>query len=242
MEKFPHWVDHILAFIFCIALPVYSAWQHSRYPAGRQYSSAEKKQIYISASFSLFILGIIVMVEWILFKRPLAEVGFTQPTGFSSWWWFVLLFWTLYFTDTLISITQREKLDKTIDNWKKNTPFMPTNKKELPHYFLMCFSAGVFEEIIYRGFLITWCWYMLSGSQYQEALSIIIPGAVFSVAHYYQGKKAVVKIFVLSLLFGFIYSRSGSLLIVMLIHFLVDAIGGLLTVRFLKEVEPTTPT
>jgi membrane protease YdiL (CAAX protease family) len=241
MEKFPHWVDHILAFIFCIAIPVYSSWQRPGNLAGLQFSTSDKKQIYLSGSFSLFILGFIVMAEWLLFKRPLAEAGFTQPHDFNTWWWVLIIFWILYIGDTVIAISQKNKLEKTIDNWKRNTPFMPTGKEELPQYLLLCFSAGVFEEIAYRGYLITYCLYLFNGSPNKEMLAVIIPGAVFSVAHYYQGKKGVIKIFILSLFFGFIFIKSGSLLIVMLLHFLVDAIGGLLTMKYFKEDKVEMP-
>jgi membrane protease YdiL (CAAX protease family) len=72
---------------------------------------------------------------------------------------------------------------------------------------------------------------------YQTFLSILLPAFVFSVAHFYQGVKAVVKIFILAIIFGYIFIYSGSLLIVMILHLLVDAIGGLLTMKYMKEDE-----
>jgi membrane protease YdiL (CAAX protease family) len=93
----------------------------------------------------------------------------------------------------------------------------------------------VFEEIIYRGYLITYCQYLFSGSAWQLELSILLPAFVFSIAHFYQGAKAVLKIFILAIFFGYIFVYSGSLAIVMLLHFAVDAAGGLLTIKYMKE-------
>jgi membrane protease YdiL (CAAX protease family) len=70
-------------------------------------------------------------------------------------------------------------------------------------------------------------------------LSVFLPAFVFSIAHFYQGVKAVIKIFVLAVLFGYLFVFSGSLLIVMILHFLVDAVGGLLTIKYMKEEEPS---
>ena len=112
--------------------------------------------------------------------------------------------------------------------------FLP-KETNYPNTFLLCFSAGVFEEIVYRGYLITYCWYLFDGYDNQQLLSIILPALVFSIAHFYQGSKAVIKIFVLALFFGYLFVLSGSLLIVMLLHFLVDAAGGLLTMKYIKE-------
>ena len=100
----------------------------------------------------------------------------------------------------------------------------------------MCFSAGVFEEIVYRGYLINYCWYLFEGYNYQQMIAVVLPALAFSVAHFYQGAKAVLKIFFLSVFFGYLFIYSGSLLIVMILHFLVDAAGGLLTIKYMKEV------
>jgi len=234
MDKFPHWIDHILAFIFCIAIPLYGARQRKGFP-GVIFNSEQKKQIYISGSFSLFLMGAAVGIVWLLFRRPLAELGLTQPTNFSAWWWMPIVFALIYFLDVFFTLSAKKELDKAIEDWKKRTPFLPTKTKELPEYFLMCFSAGVFEEIAYRGFLVTYCWYLFSGSAYQQILAIAVPAFAFAVAHFYQGAKAVVKIFVLAIFFGYMYILSGSLLIVMILHFLVDAVGGLLTIKYIKD-------
>lgn len=238
MDKFPHWVDHILAFVFCIAIPIYGAIQRRKGFPAVSFNSEQKKRIYIAGSFSLFIMGAAVMVEWLLFKRPVAEIGLTQPRNFQAWWWMIIVFVLIYLIDTMVTLSSKEGIDKTIDDWKKRTPFLPTKSSELPEYFLLCFSAGVFEEIVYRGYLVTYCWYLFDGSNYQQLLAVFLPAFAFSIAHFYQGGKAVLKIFVLAIFFGYMFIYSGSLLLVMILHFLVDAIGGLLTIKYMKDKDP----
>jgi len=235
MDKFPLWADHIAAFVFCIAVPLYAARQRAKGSSYFSFTSSQKKSIYISGSFSLFIMAAIVMLIWLLFRRPVAELGLTQPTNTRSWLWITLVFALVYLVDAAITLSTKKGIDSAVENWKKRTPFLPTKKNELPEYFLLCFSAGVFEEIIYRGYLVTYCWYLFDGMEYQRILSIILPAFVFSLAHFYQGTKAVFKIFVLSIIFGYIFIYSGSLLIVMILHFLVDVIGGLISMKYIKE-------
>jgi membrane protease YdiL (CAAX protease family) len=237
MDKFPIWIDHIIAFVFCIAIPLYGARQRPKGFSDIIFSSEQKKRIYISGSFSLFIMGAVVMLVWLLFKRPLAEIGLTQPRNFQSWWWMIIIFALIYLVDTVVTLSSKKGMDETIDNWKKRTPFLPTKNSELPEYLLMCFSAGVFEEIVYRGYLVTYCWYLFYGSNYHQILAIVFPAFAFAIAHFYQGAKAVLKIFVLAVFFGYLFIYSGSLLIVMILHFLVDAIGGLLTIKYMKDDE-----
>ena len=235
MGNFPHWVDHIIAFVFCIAIPLYAARQKAKGTSFTSFSSDQKKQIYISGSFSLFVMGAIVVSVWLIFQRPLSELGLTQPVNFRSWWWIAIIFVLVYLLDTFISFSSKKEVDKTIEEFKRRTPFLPTKNSELPEYFLMCFSAGVFEEIVYRGYLINYCWYLFEGYKYQQMIAVVLPALAFSVAHFYQGAKAVLKIFFLSVFFGYLFIYSGSLLIVMILHFLVDAIGGLLTIKYMKE-------
>lgn len=242
MENFPLWADHIVAFLFGFFIPLYAAYRQPKDLAGQRFSSLQKKQFYLSTCFSLFVMAFIVVGVWLLFKRPLTGLGFALPVETSSWWWIVLVFVALYVADTGIAMATVANRGKTITRWKERTPFMPSQQSELPLYFLMCFCAGVFEEIIFRGFLVTYCLYLFSAWHNPELWAIILPAVVFSVAHYYQGSKAVIKILVFSLLFAFIFIRSGSLLIVMLLHFIIDAVGGMLTMHYLKEDEkPNDP-
>lgn len=239
MDKFPHWVDHIIAFVFCIAIPLYAARQRTKGFSYAYFGSEQKKQIYLSGSFSLFVMGAVIVSVWLIFKRPFADLGLTQPVNLQSWWWMVITFVLIYLFDAVFTLSTKKGIEKTVDHWKKRTPFLPTKNSELPEYLLLCFSAGVFEEIIYRGYLVNYCWYLFEGSGYHHVLAVVLPAFLFSIAHFYQGAKAVLKIFVLAVFFGYLFIFSGSLLIVMLLHFLVDAVGGLLTIKYMKEENPS---
>ena len=129
MDNFPHWVDHIVAVVFCIALPVYAARQRIKGTTTIYFNSAQKKQIYISGSFSLFIMAVIIMSVWLIFRRPIAELGLTQPGNFRSWWWLAIIFILVYLFDTVVSLSSKKGIDETVDNWKKRTPFLPTKKQ-----------------------------------------------------------------------------------------------------------------
>ncbi|MFI5132003.1 MAG: CPBP family intramembrane glutamic endopeptidase [Chitinophagales bacterium] len=180
-------------------------------------------------------MAAIIVSVWLLFKRPPAEIGLTLRVEGSVWKWTVMAFVILYTIDTINSVATPKNIAASLSDWQKRTPFMPTKMKELPVYLLMCLCAGVFEEIVFRGYLVTYFWYLFSGSNYQQILSVFLPAFVFSISHFYHGRKNIIKIFMLSALFGFIFIQSGSLVIVMLLHFITNVIGGLLTVKYIRE-------
>jgi membrane protease YdiL (CAAX protease family) len=235
MNNFPHWADHLFAVIFLFILPAYSIWQHKgNYTAGL-LSSSEKKQVYILGSIYLFAMGATILLLWYFFRRPFSAIGFTLPFHFTSWWWIVALLVILYAVDAFLSLSTEKKLKESVETWKKRTPFVPTQKKELPFYFLLCISAAVWEEIIYRGYLVSYGLYLFGEWPSRDFLAVMLPAVSFSIAHIYQGTKAVLKILLLAVFFGLIFRLSGSLLVVMLLHFLVDAAGGIFTVAYFKE-------
>src|SRR5689334_19593142 len=124
MDRFPLWIDHIVAFLFCIAIPLYGARQRKGFP-GVTFSSEQKKQIYISGSLSLFIMGAIVGVVWLLFQRPIAEIGLTQPVNLFSWWWMPIAFVLIYVADAAVTLSSKKGIEETVENWKRRTPFLP---------------------------------------------------------------------------------------------------------------------
>jgi membrane protease YdiL (CAAX protease family) len=97
----------------------------------------------------------------------------------------------------------------------------------------MCITAGVCEEILYRGFLVNYFIDpMKDGFPWMAG---VFPSVLFSIAHFYQGYMAMFKIFLLSLLFGLIFIFSQSLLFVVIIHFLIDFTGGVLAISIRQK-------
>ncbi len=98
-------------------------------------------------------------------------------------------------------------------------------------------SAGVCEEIVFRGFLIR---YIDSLSGYLppsianngDTIAILIPAILFAVSHFYEGRTAVVKIALLAVLFGYMFACSGSLLLPVLLHFALNFVQGVIGIRW----------
>jgi membrane protease YdiL (CAAX protease family) len=235
MNNFPNWADHIVAFIFCILIPLQAIRQNLRNNSAVEYNSRQKQTVYYSTCFSLFIMAAIIVSVWLLFKRPLSAIGFTVSTDGRLWIWTVIVFVLVYAIDTISSVATSKNISASMRDWQKRTPFMPTETKELRAYLLLCLCAGVFEETVYRGYLVTYFEHLCRGSAYQQTLPVILPAFVFSISHFYQGVKSMLKIFILSAFLGFIFIQSGSLVIVMALHFIINVIGGLLTVRYMRK-------
>ncbi len=97
---------------------------------------------------------------------------------------------------------------------------LPRSGTEKRYWGLLSLSAGLTEELIYRGFLIFLLGYLFPGLNIY--LCIVISALLFGLAHTYQGLSGVIKTGLFGLLLALVYICTGSILPGILLHFLLD--------------------
>ena len=118
-----------------------------------------------------------------------------------------------------------------------NTPnaaiknFLPHTALEIALWLLLSLTAGICEELIFRGYLqrqfIIW-----TGN---AAAGIALQGFLFGVAHAYQGLTQIIVIAFYGCMFGLLAHWRKSLRPGMAAHFIQDAVGGLVLSRFMPK-------
>lgn len=110
-------------------------------------------------------------------------------------------------------------------------------KRLLPHtmtenavFLLLALTAGICEEMIFRGYLQR----QFSGWTGNATAGIVLQGIAFGAAHAYQGKVQIIVIAVYGCMFGCLAWWRKSLRPGMTAHFLQDAFGGLVLAKFMK--------
>jgi membrane protease YdiL (CAAX protease family) len=230
-----YWTDHILVLVFCVLLPFFAMKQATAQREPVTYTSEQKKAFYFTTSFSLLLLALPVLAIWLIYGRPLSGIGIRMEAETGPAAWAIIAFIVLYTADVIHSVATAKNRAASVKELKRRTPFMPGSWKEFPAYVLMCLSAGIFEEIIYRGYLVTYFGQLFSSLDYRVFLAAAVPAFFFAVSHWYHGTKNIIKAFVLAVLLGYIFIESGSLLVVMLLHFLMNLVGGVLSVRLARD-------
>jgi len=238
MDNFPGLSDHILVLIYGLVIPFLSGVKSLENFDNIIFTEDIRRRFYLANSLFLFLAAAVILVSWWLHDRPFAAMGFRLSIDVKNralTFGMIAMLAVLYAGDLLYSILKWKKKSSTIDTLDDTTPFLPRKLREIPAYLVMCISAGVFEEIIYRGYMVT---YFLPQYNFRTGLPILAvtaPAFLFSLAHYYQGWQAVLKIFMLSLILGIIFLSGGSIWIVMIIHFIIDLLGGLVAMRLMKD-------
>lgn len=106
----------------------------------------------------------------------------------------------------------------------------PDGPTEVVLYLMLSLTAGICEEIIFRGYLQR----QFAALTKSTAAGLMLQGVAFGLAHGYQGTKYMCVIAVYGCLFGLLVYWRRSLRPGMTAHFVQDAIGGLVGRHFLK--------
>jgi len=109
--------------------------------------------------------------------------------------------------------------------------FLPHTDLEIAIWLLLALTAGICEEMIFRGYLqrqfIVW-----TGN---AVVGIVLQGVVFGLAHAYQGPTQILVIAVYGCMFGSLAYWRKSLRPGMFAHFIQDGVGGLVLSRFMPK-------
>jgi membrane protease YdiL (CAAX protease family) len=99
--------------------------------------------------------------------------------------------------------------------------FLPASSAELAGFRALSVTAGVCEEILFRGFL------MALLLPFTGTLgAVVISSVLFGLGHAYQGVVGIVKTGIVGLVMAGIYVLTGSLLAPIIVHALVDIASG----------------
>ena len=98
-------------------------------------------------------------------------------------------------------------------------------------------TAGVCEEILFRGFLI---WYL--ATFFGLTVAVFASSAVFGLGHAYQGAGGILKTGVIGLVMAGLYVLSGSLWPPVALHAATDVVNGGIAHRVLLQHETTEST
>jgi membrane protease YdiL (CAAX protease family) len=170
-----------------------------------------------------------VVVWWVLGWRVM-----WLPAGMARWAWMTapwarIAGWALvavaaYAMFAPFFVLGRSKVRQAVQRrFSKLGFFLPGRRQEYHWFAVLCVTAGICEEVVFRGFLFTyfgvWPWHLgLAGAFFVSA-------AAFGIGHAYQGWKGILGTGVAGMLLGLLFVWTGSLWVPMAVHAVVDLRG-----------------
>ncbi|WP_426594837.1 CPBP family intramembrane glutamic endopeptidase [Cellulomonas sp. McL0617] len=99
-------------------------------------------------------------------------------------------------------------------------PMHPVSSADRRGWAWLSLSAGVTEEVTYRGLVVLALATVLRGAA--AVVVIVAAGALFGLAHWYQGGLGMLATGALGAVLAGLYLSTGSLVIPMVLHVLID--------------------
>jgi membrane protease YdiL (CAAX protease family) len=97
---------------------------------------------------------------------------------------------------------------------------IPSTTEERRWWWLLCITAGICEELLYRGFLL----HYLHTAPFHLSLTwaLVTASFIFGIGHLYQGVKPALATVVLGFALGAVFVVTGSLWIPIVAHAVLD--------------------
>ncbi len=195
--------------------------------------------IYAQTMAVQWAVFVLLLVGWWFLERPFAWLGVhgTVGTGFGVV--AVLGFIALAVLGVIAWRTReasddekREQRDKLGDL----APILPQDDRDLRAFFALSITAGVVEELLYRGFVL---WVLAQWMPLWAA--VVLSSVAFGLAHSYQGRAGMLRTGAIGLLFAVLFVASGSIWLPMLFHALFDMVQGVQLRELFRQrdAEPT---
>jgi membrane protease YdiL (CAAX protease family) len=221
----PTLLDHLLAAFLVVGFPMYAARSYRSFVAAvRAGVPGVRLREYGYTMVLQWTLVAMTLLWWWYGRRPAAALGLILPLGLQSLVGLgiaVLVIVLLTYQWKAIQRLDPKGFEGLAAQVAPVRELMPHTRAEYRVFQALSITAGVCEEVLYRGYLI---WYLATGLGRWPA--VLVAGVVFGIAHFYQGKAGVLKTGVIGVLTGVLYAGTGSLLWSMLTHAAIDLQGG----------------
>jgi len=217
--------DHLLAVLIILVWPAFGFLTHARTLRAIEADPARGRiKAYRRMMAREWLAAAIVLVLWLAMGRPLSDLGLGAPGGgpFLIACALTAVPIALLFFQ-LIPISRSAAIRADLQGKLGGAlAFLPRTDPEMVHFGWLSLTAGICEEIAYRGFLI---WYLAAA--FGLPLAALVSAVIFGLAHAYQGRAGILKTGIIALVFAGLYLLSGSLWLPILLHTAVDLSGGL---------------
>lgn len=182
--------------------------------------------LYNKTLVILWGLAAICLAGWVHSGRTIDTLGLSWPEpgwrGWLAWSLVALTFgYYVYISITLASSASARQQVRAQLSGAKLDFMRPRTTAEHTRFKLLSVTAGVTEEIIFRGFLIA-----ILSLFMPLVFAAILAILLFGIGHIYQGLAGVIQTSLIGGILAAIYLVGGSLWPAILVHVLIDMIAG----------------
>jgi len=218
-------VQHVLVFVLIVVAPLWDWYEIPRLKA----STAPRKKIrfyaeIVTASWICALVAALTIGVVAVFTIQMApgdavwlEAGSRGSAAMKGITVGMLI---AIFVPAALALRSEKIRKKAAKAAKKLAFLLPSTGEERRWWWLICITAGVCEEVVYRGFLL----HYLHVLPFHLSLTwaLVVASVIFGIGHLYQGALGAVQTALIGLVLGAMFLLSGNLLLPMVVHGLLD--------------------
>lgn len=233
-------IDHLFVAVFAIIVPIigFISFRRllGRIAAGKH---EDRGQMYMTTTATQWALFAVAIGTWWYAARPWSDLGLSFTADLNFLIGVALTLTGIAFF--VVQILQMRKADID-ENRRMRASFgdmalvLPRNGNELARFYMLSLTAGIVEEVLWRGFLF---WYL--GQFMPLWAAAVISTIGFGLGHAYQGLSQLPGVTLVGAAFAALYLLTGSLWLSIILHVAVDVLQGCLAYEVMHRSEFDDP-
>ncbi len=233
-------IDHLFIALLFLVQPVYGWFAYHRVVAAAKAGEpVDRIRLYRETAAIEWLALAVLLGTWWLLARDVSALGLTVPGGSGFWWSLLataLVFVAMVYSARGIREINEDQRQRYVGQIGDIGLFLPSTTRELRGFVGVSVTAGVVEEIVYRGFVL---WYLATFMPLWAAIGL--SSLAFGLAHSYQGFHGMWRTAAVGTAMAVLFVASGSIWLPIIAHALFDVIQGLQAKELLRERRSATP-
>lgn len=185
-------------------------------------------QLYNGTILTLWLVALACTALWALSGMPLDELGLKLSQGWRFWLsWSIAGLAGVYMIVSVLQVSfsrrAREAMRQQLDQSGDLGLIHPETPREHDRFMWLAVTAGITEEILFRGFLIG-----TLALVFPLWLAAILAASLFVLGHAYQGLRGMLNTVPITVILTLVYLLGDSLWPVIALHILADVAAGAL--------------
>ncbi|MCM3618322.1 CPBP family intramembrane metalloprotease [Sutcliffiella horikoshii] len=237
-------MEYGMWFVVIFALiyePIFGYREFQKFKVEVKTNENARVKFYKNSIIGLWVPTIFIFLLIGFTELTVQDIGLSMPSlntqTLGPWVTYIVFAIALLYTIGILyysigyhySYKISEKMRQVRQKESDSTSFLeilPVTKREKEVWNYVSLTAGITEEIIYRGFL------MFALSFLFPDLSIwvviLLSSILFGLAHTYQGLvTGVIRTTIFGIVFSILYIGLGSIVPLIILHFLIDYLAKL---------------
>ena len=207
-----------LAAYLVLVQPVVGSWSHARFRRAVGDPRARLRRYRRTGALEWALVGVSLALVAAAPGLDLADVGVRWPR--LSAYTVVGAVGLVLSVALLVGLRRRVDRGVEVIAPAEVSALLPRTATERRAFAGLAVTAGVCEEVLYRGFLLRYLTALLPGLGGTGA--VLVAAVVFAMAHTYQGALSVVATALMALVFTALFVASHALWLPIIVHALVD--------------------